>query len=261
VNVAHHSFHNTFADGTVPAGRPARHGVLITIQTPMRYEAGWALQQRLHAECLSGRRGDTLVLLQHVPVYTIGRRTKQAHVGLGVLPNIPVVPASRGGSVTYHGPGQLVGYPIVVLSHHAAGARAYVHMLEEVLIRTLACWGIHGYRLSKTPGVWARSAGRESKLASIGARIDHGITLHGFALNVDLDLSPFAAIVPCGLTGCRMTSMAELIQSTVSIPLVAEQIAQEFSSVFGLEWTEPRAESMLPAPPEQHLAVAATVEA
>ncbi len=258
--MGHHSF-QTVTDSSVSAARPATPGELITVETPMRYEVGWAMQQRLHAERLLGRRADTLMLLQHLPVYTIGRRTKPAHLGLSVLPDAPIIPVSRGGSVTYHGPGQLIGYPIVALSHHAAGARAYVDMLEEVLIRTLACWGIAGYRVSKTPGVWVRSTGVESKVASIGARIDHGITLHGFALNVDLDLTPFTAIVPCGLAGCRMTSMAEILQSTVSIQRVAQQIARNFSSVFQLRWTGPRSGIMVPLPSQEQPALDTTVEA
>jgi lipoate-protein ligase B len=106
-----------------------------------------------------------------------------------------------------------------------------------VLIRTLRYWDIHGYRIEKAPGVWTHDKQGEVKIASIGARIDRGITLHGFALNVNNDLSPFSYIVPCGIQGCRMTSMEELRQMPISLPAVAEQIAEAFSTVFQLEWT------------------------
>lgn len=151
-------------------------------------------------------------------------------------PPIPVEAVNRGGSVTYHGPGQLVAYPIVMLSQYASGARAYVHMLEEVVIRTLARFGLHGYRVAKTPGIWLSDRKGEAKIASIGARIDRGITLHGLALNVANDLRPFSNIVPCGLDGCRMTSLAVSLEAPVSLPAVQEHIANEFSAVFRVEW-------------------------
>jgi len=181
------------------------------------------------------------MLLQHLPVYTAGRRTRPVHlhpeVGSSGDLGIPVVTVNRGGSVTYHGPGQLVAYPILALSRYAQGAKAYVHMLEEVLIRTLRGWDIHGYRVARAPGIWSRDRQGEAKIASIGARIDRGITLHGFALNVTNDLVPFSRIVPCGLEGCRMTSMAQMRQTAVSVHVVAEELAKTFSTVFHVEWT------------------------
>jgi lipoate-protein ligase B len=181
------------------------------------------------------------MLLEHLPVYTAGRRTKPAdlkpeHASSG-HPSVAFEPVSRGGSVTYHGPGQLVGYPVLALSEHASGAKAYVHMLEEVLIRTLSLWEIYGYRVLKMPGIWIQHRDGEVKIASIGARIDRGITLHGFALNVTNDLRPFSRIIPCGLHGCRMTSMTEIRQTAIPVPLVAEHLAEVFSSVFRLDWT------------------------
>jgi lipoyl(octanoyl) transferase len=223
--------------------RPRRPAVLVTFKEPVHYSAAWAIQQQFHAERLSGRRTDTLMLLEHLPVYTAGRRTKPAHLKpedtSSDNPAVPIEAVNRGGSVTYHGPGQLVAYPILALSEHAPGARAYVHMLEEVLIRTLLQWDIPGHRVAKAPGVWTHHQQSEVKIASIGARIDRGITLHGFALNVSNDLCPFSRIVPCGLNGCRMTSMMEIRQTAVPLPFVAEQLAKAFSAVFQLEWTAP----------------------
>jgi lipoate-protein ligase B len=108
--------------------------------------------------------------------------------------------------------------------------------LEEVLIHTLLRWEIEGYRLEKKPGVWVRWNHADAKIAAIGVRIDHGVTIHGFALNVDLDLSPFSYIMPCGLTQCHITSMAEVRQSALSSSVVAQQMAQEFARIFNIQW-------------------------
>ena len=150
----------------------------------------------------------------------LGRTTQPAHWDCGEKFSAGQEPTSlsvdRGGSITYHGPGQVVGYPILKLSQYCSGPKQYVRKLEEVLIHTLLLWGIEGYHLEKKPGVWVRWNHADAKIAAIGVRIDHGVTIHGFALNVDLDLSPFSHIMPCGLTQCHVTSMAEVRQSTVS---------------------------------------------
>ena len=218
-----------------------RSGVLMTFPNPVPYPVAWTLQQQLHAERLSGSRTDTLMLLEHLAVYTVGRGTRPDHLKPSSASwenaGISIEVVNRGGSVTYHGPGQLVAYPILALSHHAPGAKAYVHLLEEVLIQTLLSWNIQSYRVAKTPGVWTRDRDGEAKIASIGTRIDRGITLHGFALNVMNDLHPFSRIVPCGLEGCRMTSVAEVRQTPIPVQLVAERLANVFSAIFRLEWT------------------------
>ena len=218
----------------------ARPGTLIIFQELLPYPQAWALQQRFHAERVSGARADTLVLLEHPAVYTVGRRTQSDHLGRGEdalrETGAAIEPVNRGGSVTYHGPGQLVGYPILTLSHYASGPKAYVQLLEEVLIQTVALSGIIGHRMAHKPGVWATINRGMAKIASIGVRVEHGVTLHGFALNVNVDLSPFALIVPCGLEGCETTSMAEIMRAPASLPLVVRQIADLFSSVFQLEW-------------------------
>lgn len=224
-----------------PGACSTRSAVLLTFRDPVGYREAWLLQQQFHAERVRGSLADTLLLLQHLPVYTAGRRTKTVHfkpdVGVRGDSDVPTITVNRGGSVTYHGPGQLVGYPILALSRYASGAKHYVRMLEEVLIRTLRTWDISGYRLANTPGIWVRDERGEAKIASIGARIDRGVTLHGFALNVSTDLIPFSRIVPCGLEGCRMTSMVENKITQVSIDVVAEELATMFSSVFQVEWT------------------------
>lgn len=235
-----------------------RPGTLIIFPDQVPYAEAWTLQQRLHAERVSGSRADTLVLLEHLPVYTIGRRTKPAHLGRGEAAlretGATIEPVNRGGSVTYHGPGQLVGYPILALSQHTSGPKAYVRLLEDVLINTLGLWGIIGHRVANNPGVWTRSDRGVAKVASIGVRADRGVTLHGFALNVDLDLSPFAHIVPCGLQECEITSMAEIARSPISLALIARQVAEIFSSVFQLEWTSHTPDIMISDPVEHHSA-------
>jgi len=129
-----------------------------------------------------------------------------------------------------------VGYPILKLSHYCSGPKQYVRKLEEVLIHTLLRWGIEGYRLEKKPGVWVRWSQADAKIGAIGVRIDHGVTIHGFSLNVDLDLSPFSHIMPCGLAQCPITSMAEVRKSALSSAIVAQQIAREFTRIFDIQW-------------------------
>lgn len=231
---------------------PHHPAELMVFSNPVSYRDAWALQRQLHTERLLSTRVDTLVLLQHPPVYTIGPRTTQAHLGGGEAAledtGIPVERVSRGGSVTYHGPGQLVGYPILALSQYAAGPKTYVRLLEDVLIGTLARWDITGHRVAHAPGVWATLHGREAKIASIGVRVDRGITLHGFALNVHPDLSPFSRIMPCGLADCRMTSMAEIRRSSTPLEMVACQVAEVFSNVFRIEWTNRSHDHLIPMP-------------
>ena len=235
-----------------PGYRPARSGVVVSIPL-MEYEAARRLQWRLHDERLAESRPDTLVLLEHESVITLGRTTKNAHWnGQRTVPGhrgLRVVDSERGGSVTYHGPGQVVGYPIVRIRQFCAGPKAYVRMLEEVLIRVLSEWGIKGYRAEKFVGVWvndpADPAGPLAKIAAMGVKIARGVTMHGFALNVTVDLEPFAGIVPCGIEGCRVTSMAEVLRGQVDPEAVRRQIARCFADVFGLEWKE----SPLQAPP------------
>jgi lipoate-protein ligase B len=205
------------------------------------YAEAWVLQRRLVEERRAGGCPDTLLLLEHDPVFTIGRTGRAVHWGGNEfathLAGIPILRVERGGSVTYHGPGQLVGYPILQLNRFCEGPKAYVRGLEEVIIRVLARWDIAGRRVEKLPGVWV-GAGRPAKIAAIGARVDRGVTMHGFALNVTMDLAPFSRIVPCGLTDCRVTSMTELAAGPVDLDEVRRCLAEQFADVFGLEWTE-----------------------
>jgi len=227
--------------GSAPLPKPnAQAGTLVQFSRPTPYAEAWILQKQLQEERIAGKRGDVLLLLEHSPVYTLGRTTKPAHWDCGeeVLrrTGASLQPVDRGGSITYHGPGQVLGYPILKLSNYCSGPKQYVRKLEEVVIETLTRWGIKGYPILGKPGVWVRWNHADAKIASIGVRIDYGITIHGFALNVDLDLSPFSLIMPCGLAQCHVTSMAEVLQSGISSSVVAHHVGQEFARIFNIQW-------------------------
>jgi lipoyl(octanoyl) transferase len=237
---SHHS-QDSPGRGSEPLLTPATQvGTLVRFSKPIPYAEAWTFQKQLQEERIAERQGDALLLLEHSPVYTLGRTTQPTHWDCGeeVLrrTGASLQSVDRGGSITYHGPGQIVGYPILKLSHYCSGPKQYVRKLEEVLIHTIARSGIEGYRIEKKPGVWVRWNHADAKIAAIGVRIDHGVTIHGFALNVDLDLSPFSHIMPCGLVQCHITSMAEVRQSALSSSVVAQQVAQEFARTFNIQW-------------------------
>lgn len=213
----------------------------LIMSDKLEYARAWAMQRCVVRERAQDRWPDTLFLLEHDPVYTIGRSGQVARQDQVVLApphnRIPWYRVERGGSVTYHGPGQVVGYPVLRLREFCAGPRAYMGLLEEVVIRVLAEWGIKGHRIEKLTGVWV---GRDpsEKIAAMGVRISEGVTMHGFALNVAMDLGPFHAIVPCGIAGCRTTSMAAVLGKPVPVAEVRRSLAARFSEVFGLEWMQ-----------------------
>ncbi|MVA77386.1 lipoyl(octanoyl) transferase LipB [Auraticoccus sp. F435] len=181
-------------------------GLADTPPTPIEYTAAWELQRELHAEVVAGRTPGTVLLLEHPSVYTAGRRT-QPHER--PADGIPVIDVDRGGKITWHGPGQLVGYPIVTLPE-SVKVVDYVRRVEEALIRTLADLGLRTGRVRGRSGVWLPADGEriERKVAAIGIRVAQGTTMHGFALNVDPDLSYFDTFVPCGITDAGVTSLA-----------------------------------------------------
>ena len=176
-----------------------------------------------------------LLLLEHPPVITLGRNASRGDVLFDdeVLRarGVSIAPADRGGQVTYHGPGQLVGYPILNLSPDRRDVGRYLRDLEEVLIRTLARFGVGASRIDGLTGVWAG----EEKIASIGVHLSRWITTHGFALNVNTDLGQFSLIVPCGLTTRRITSMERVLGRRVPLLDVAAALLPEFAAVFGRE--------------------------
>ena len=179
--------------------------------------------------------------MEHAPVFTIGRTTQDRHwpgeEQLTQQTSIPVIRTERGGSITYHGPGQAVGYPILRLSDYCAGPKAYVHRLEQILIATLAEWGMPAIAENACRACGS-GADSPSKIAFIGVRISQGVTTHGFALNVSMDLAPFSHIVPCGIAGCRVTSMAALLGIAPEMPAVQRRIAAIFAEQFHLTWAQ-----------------------
>lgn len=169
------------------------------------YEEAWRWQRLLAAARDSDAIDDVLLTLTHDPVYTAGRHADLARNLLGTRPRIRVVQVDRGGDVTYHGPGQLVAYPITRLPQ-PRGVRAYVSALEEACVRTAASFGVHARPVPGRTGVWVGN----DKLTAIGVRVRRGITTHGLALNVTTDLDAFAGIVPCGITGAGVCSLSSL---------------------------------------------------
>lgn len=231
-------------DSLVEASTPVVHhssdGVLLTFSKPIPYQTAWELQCRFHRERQLGLRPDTVLILEHQPVYTLGRTTKLSDWGGNEAAlrttGADLCHVNRGGSVTYHGPGQIVAYPIIKLNQHAAGPRELVWQLEEVMIRLLAKWNIGSCRIDKRPGVWVTKPS-PAKIAFIGLRVQQGITLHGFALNVDMDLEPFRRIHPCGLPHCPVTSMATLLNTEIPMDEIKDELAHMLSTVFAIEWT------------------------
>lgn len=192
----------------------------------------WDLQRRIHADRVADRCPDTLLLLEHSPVVTVGRNGSEANL---LLPEpllrargVDVVRTDRGGDVTYHGPGQLIGYAIVDLKRLHNDIHRFLREIEEGLIRAVARWGIAAGRNPGKTGVWV---GPE-KLASIGLKASHWVTMHGFALNVSTDLSAFDLIVPCGISGCRMTSMERLLNRPIRIGEVEEAVTGELAALW-----------------------------
>ncbi|MBC7233161.1 MAG: lipoyl(octanoyl) transferase LipB [Chloroflexi bacterium] len=202
------------------------------------YEWAWELQHRLVEARQKGQLDDILILLEHEPVITLGRTGDESHILASAeelrRAGIAVHRVERGGDVTYHGPGQLVGYPILSLEAHHLGVSDFMHALEEVLIRTLHDFGLPAYRREGIIGVWVG----ESKIAALGARVERGVTYHGFALNVAPNLEHFALIVPCGLVGASVTSMERELGKPVAMPLVRERVIKNFGQVFAVSMEE-----------------------
>jgi lipoate-protein ligase B len=201
----------------------------------VEYGAAYPLQKKIHQKRVQGEIGDTLLLLEHPPTITVGKA--------GSIENILVARETlhqmgislyfvdRGGDVTYHGPGQLVGYPILDLSSRGGDLKRYVHDLEEVLIRTLEDFSIKAGRDPQHVGVWID----QRKIASIGLSIRDWVTMHGFALNVCTNLGGFSLIHPCGFKDRKTASMKELLSFQPSMEQVTERLLQHFSEVFGSE--------------------------
>lgn len=233
----------TPADGLVRLWRPGL----------VEYEVALAWQ-RARSEALAGSvEGESLALLEHPPVYTLGARGNREH--LLATPDAlasrgaSVVPTDRGGDITFHGPGQLVAYPILDVRGRALGAATYVRRLEGVIIDTLDAFGIAAARVEGRPGVWVEDA----KIAAIGVRISRGISRHGLALNVSTDLGWFGEIVPCGIPDAEVTSMDRLLGGAPPMREVEDVMARAFERAFDARLIE-APDSLVDAPTVEEVA-------
>ncbi|MGC1676388.1 MAG: lipoyl(octanoyl) transferase LipB [Candidatus Binataceae bacterium] len=197
------------------------------------YSRALALQIALVQARLAGAIGDTLLLLEHPHVYTLGRAADEKFI-IAPRPEVPVVRVSRGGQVTYHGPGQIVGYPILKLDGNARDVAKYLRALEAAMIAALARCDIAAGTRAGLTGVWNGT----QKLASIGVGIRRWVTYHGLALNVCPDLSYFQSIIPCGIEGCEMTSIAQLGRTDIGVAQFSKILAESFCATFDYDSAE-----------------------
>lgn len=197
------------------------------------YRPAWEFQRQLQRQRIDGKIPDTLLLLEHDPVYTIGKNGTDLHVIASEQflksHGIEVVHVDRGGDVTYHGPGQLVGYPIFDLHDHRQSISWFMRTLEEVFIRALSHWGISGSRTEGYTGVWVG----DEKILALGVRISRWVTMHGFAFNVNTQLRDFAGIIPCGIFHRGVTSLQKILGKPVDMAEVKEIVAAAFAENFG----------------------------
>jgi lipoyl(octanoyl) transferase len=211
------------------------------------YEEARNMQRRLESARQAEAVPDVLLLLEHPPVYTKGRRAQPAELGMGEdwyrMQGIEIAETDRGGAVTYHGPGQLVGYPIVSLRPLGADVKGYVGGLERVMIDSLAKAGVEAQVIPELTGVWTAGPRPSAdpnpdaarKIGSIGVHVNRGVTTHGFAINVNNDLQPFEWIVPCGIEGVQMTSACRELGDQADMAEFMDVVAARFGSVFARE--------------------------
>jgi lipoyl(octanoyl) transferase len=207
------------------------------------YAEAFAAQRRLAEARTAERIPDLLVLLEHPPVYTKGRRSTAAELPMGEdwyrMQGIEVCETDRGGRVTYHGPGQLVGYPIVSLKPYGDDVHRYVRNLERVIVSSLGEFGVEAGCIEGLTGVWVGGPPPEGrKIGSIGVHVSHGVTTHGFAVNVSNDLQPFEWVVPCGIEGCRATSLTRELGAEQDLDRFAAMVSRRFAEVFEREPVE-----------------------
>jgi lipoyl(octanoyl) transferase len=205
------------------------------------YVEAWELQRSLAGAVSQGAIPDTVILLEHPPVITLGRRTDEGELHVPPGAEVDVVETDRGGKSTYHGPGQLVCYPILDLKRHGRDVKRYVHNLEQALVQTIRPFGLEGQRLEGLTGLWLTRPPR--KIASIGVHVSRWVTTHGYALNVDLDPAPFTDwITACGLEDATFATVARELGRPVAVDEVRPHAAAALAEVFGLELEELPAE-------------------
>lgn len=192
----------------------------------VQYEAAWQIQREVQSAVVAGTTPNTLLLLEHPPVFTAGRRTADSD---RPIDGTPVINVDRGGKITWHGPGQIVGYPIVKLKN-GNDVVGFVREIEEGLIKVCQEFGVNAERYCERSGVWVRDARGDRKLAAIGIRVAKGVTMHGFALNVNPDLSWFSRIVPCGIPDAEVTSLSVELGREIAIDEILESLIRNISA-------------------------------
>lgn len=208
------------------------------------YREGWELQRNAHRDVLEGKLPNTVFLLEHTPVYTAGRRTEPHE---RPFDGTEVVNVDRGGKLTWHGPGQLVGYPVLRLPDPVLVVD-YVAALEDAVIAVLADYGVQGQRVEGRSGVWITGdSGQDRKIAAVGIRVDHGVTMHGFSLNCSNDLAPYAQIIACGITDAGTTSLTQETGTLVTPAAVVQRVEEELQRTLWSLLNRPGASGSVPA--------------
>ena len=192
------------------------------------YDEVWNLQKEIQAQRIAGESEDTLLLVEHEPVYTLGKNADKNHLLQHYPDNIQIFQIERGGDITFHGPGQLVGYPILDLHNYKKSVSWYMRSLEQVIINTLQKYGIKGEQKEDLTGVWIK----DKKIAAFGVRISRWVTMHGFALNVNTDMQYYEGIIPCGILEYGVTSMEKLLNHEVNMKDVKNTLISSFKNVF-----------------------------
>ena len=195
------------------------------------YTDAWELQKKLQSQRISGQIDDQLLLVEHFPVYTLGKNTPKEHLLTKESDNISIIQTDRGGDITFHGPGQLVGYPILDLNQYKRSITWYMRELEQLIIDVLKEYDINGERKKGLTGVWVEG----KKIAALGVRISKWVTMHGFSLNINPDLKYYQGIIPCGIKDYGVTSMADLLGNDVpDMSEIKDTLVQHFIAIFSI---------------------------
>ena len=195
------------------------------------YNDAWKLQKRLQSQRISGQIDDQLLLVEHFPVYTLGKNTPREHLLTKESDNISIIQTDRGGDITFHGPGQLVGYPILDLNQYKRSITWYMRELEQLIIDVLKEYDINAERKKGLTGVWIKG----KKIAALGVRISKWVTMHGFSLNINPDLKYYQGIIPCGIKDYGVTSMADLLGNDVpDMSEIKDTLVQNFIAKFSV---------------------------
>ena len=195
------------------------------------YNDAWKLQKRLQSQRIAGQIDDQLLLVEHFPVYTLGKNTPREHLLTKESDNISIIQTDRGGDITFHGPGQLVGYPILDLNQYKRSITWYMRELEQLIIDVLKEYDINAERKKGLTGVWIK----EKKIAALGVRISKWVTMHGFSLNINPDLKYYQGIIPCGIKDYGVTSMADLLGNDVpDMSEIKDTLVQHFIAKFSI---------------------------